>query len=118
MKKNDWIIFAVITLSALVLFLFTGHQALSYSDPYLEIQVDGKLYGSYPLSEDRTIHIRDTNVCVIEGGKVRMTEADCPDQVCVHTKPIPGNGDIICLPNRVILKIVNGEEGGPDAVAE
>ena len=118
MKKNDWIIFASVTLLALVLFLFLTLPKARPKEPYLLILVGGERYGSYALSEDREIRIHDTNVCVIENGSVRMTEADCPDLVCVHTRPISDSGSIVCLPNRIVLKIVDGEEGGIDAISD
>ena len=118
MKKNDWIVFTVVTAAALVLFLLLMLPKGRVKEPRLEILVDGKHYGTYSLGTDREIRIGEGNVCVIENGEVRMTEADCPDKSCVHSRPIAEGGSIVCLPNRVILKIVNGEEGGPDAVAE
>lgn len=85
----------------------------------LRITVDGRVYGEYSLEEDRTIDIGDTNTCVIADGVVSMTEADCPDLICVHTKSIDAKGGtIVCMPNRVVLEIVDPQcgENTPDAV--
>ena len=58
-----------------------------------------------------------TNTVQIENGKVKMAAANCPDQICVHQKAISRNGEsIICLPNKIVLKIVDGEEAELDAV--
>jgi len=41
---------------------------------------------------------------------VRVAQADCPDQVCVHQGWIAdGRVPIVCLPNQLIVQI---EEGG------
>ena len=47
-----------------------------------------------------------------------MTEADCPDHLCMKQKKISKKGGtIVCLPNRVVLEIIDGKPSdGPDAV--
>ena len=50
-----------------------------------------------------------------------MTEADCPDQLCVHQKAVDAaGGTIVCLPNKVVIEALSGasfEDSGIDAVA-
>ena len=61
-------------------------------------------------TEDQIIKINDTNVCEIKDGCVRMSWADCPDQLCIHQRAIDENGGmIVCLPNRIVIE---GEKGG------
>ena len=71
----------------------------------IQITVDGELYGTYSLAEDQVIQIGDTNVCEIKDGEVKMTEADCPDHLCMK-QPAVGSagGYIVCLPNRVVIQ--------------
>ena len=78
----------------------------------IQIMVDGELYGTYSLAEDQVIQIGDTNVCEIKDGEVKMTEADCPDHLCMK-QPAVGSagGYIVCLPNRVVIQ----GEGGSDS---
>ena len=86
---------------------------------YLEIRRGGAVYAVYPLTEDRTIDIGGTNICVIEGGTVHMTGADCPDHSCLDMPSIRHAGEtIVCLPNQVVLKITGAREGEYDAVSE
>lgn len=119
MKKKDILLAGVILALAGIVWAvlrFAPGQAGSK----LRITVDGRVYGEYSLEEDRTIRIGDTNTCVIADGAVSMTEADCPDRICVHTKSIDARGGtIVCMPNRVVLEIVDPGESGdtPDAVA-
>lgn len=50
----------------------------------------------------------DVNIAVIEDGKVYMDRAGCDNQHCVnHQKISRGNEQIVCLPNKVILQIVD-----------
>ena len=87
----------------------------------LKITVSGKLYGTYSLYEDQTIHIvqgSNENHVVIKNGSAHMTGASCSGQDCVHQHPISKSGEsIVCLPNRVILEITGGEKAY-DAISQ
>lgn len=54
-----------------------------------------------------------------ENGRVCVTEADCPDQICVRQGWI-GSGDvpIACLPNRLTITVEGGGEPELDAVSQ
>ena len=108
MKKNDLILFfaiVIISLSAIFILKKTGVS----ESVHLDIYQDNTLYGSYELGADREIDINGKNTCVIEDGKVYMKDADCPDKLCVHSRPIQNTGEsIICIPNRVTLIISGG----------
>lgn len=91
----------------------TGKQTAEDSKDavYIRITAAGELIGEYSLAEDRTIPIGETNVCVIENGKARMSEAKCPDQLCMYMLPIENVYDfIICLPNAVVIEGIPGPE--------
>ena len=63
------------------------------------------------LQEEQTIEINDSNLCRIQDGEVNMTEADCPDKLCMHQGPISISGEtIVCLPNKVVIEIVGKDE--------
>lgn len=113
MKKRDWIAAAAILAVALV-FGAAGRLTAKPAQS-LRISVDGETYGIYGLGENREIEIGDTNACRIQDGKVRMIEADCPDQICVHTAEISADGGtIVCLPNRIVLEIISDGTDGSD----
>ena len=117
MKKNDWILVAVILVLAGIGFLiFTsfGRQTAGI----VKVTVDGELFGTYSLKKEREVEINDTNRLIIEDGQVDMIEADCPDQICVEHISISKNKEtIVCLPNKVIVEIVGGKDAEIDAVA-
>ncbi len=126
MKKKEIIFVLLILGIALLIWLgskiFTkdSNRESSNSQDMLEITVDGELYGSYPLNQDQDIKINDSNVCRIKNGQVTMIEADCPDQLCVKMNALTGpGGNIVCLPNKVILKIVSEKVSSdqPDTIA-
>lgn len=55
-----------------------------------------------------------TNTITVEPGRICVSHADCPDQICVHQGYIDnGTVPIVCLPNRLVIEIIGG--GGLDA---
>ena len=57
-----------------------------------------------------------TNIFAIEGGTIRVKEADCRGQDCVHFAPINKAGQtIVCLPHHLSVTI-EGSSDGPDVV--
>lgn len=73
-------------------------------------------------SEGEWLNIRnsssDYNVLLCRNGEVRMIESSCPDQICVHHRAICATGEnIICLPHKIVIEIINDEESKLDGVA-
>ncbi len=104
MKKQDVILIcALLTVFSLIYFIFT---LFTKDGSYAEIRYDGKLIGAYSLSEDRKIEIENSNTLIIENGKIFMEKASCPDKHCINMGKVSMEGEqIVCLPNRVTVKI-------------
>ncbi|WP_122642872.1 NusG domain II-containing protein [Luxibacter massiliensis] len=117
MRKNDFVLlgfFLAIALLGTVYIFIAGKE----SGGTVKISVDGRAWGNYDLSADQTVDIKGTNILEIRDGKASMKTAGCPDQICVHQKPISKNGEsIICLPNRVVVTIDSENEASLDAVS-
>lgn len=116
-KWGDFVIIAVVLLLAAAL---TAWFALGTSDGqlYAEVWQDDVLVERVKLTDetDREIDLDGHNVIVLAGKTARMESADCHDQVCVRTGTLTRAGQVaVCLPNRVILKIV-GEMSEIDAI--
>lgn len=121
--KNDRIFIGILAVvCVLVFFAFRMLQGSGGSS--VTVTRDGEVFGTYSLSQDQRIEITDeegkvTNVLVIEDGKASMTEADCPDKLCVHQKAISAeNENIVCLPNRIVVTVTDSTEDGFDAMAQ
>ncbi len=57
------------------------------------------------------------NVIEVERGRIRVSEADCPDQVCVHQSWISNSVvPIACLPHKLVIRLVSGSDSKVDAV--
>ena len=82
------------------------------------VSIDGKKEAEYPLDKDG-IHILHgshlgTNKLVIKDGEAYIEEASCPDKQCVKQGKISKAGEmLVCLPNRVVIKIVDANEEEP-----
>ena len=59
----------------------------------------------------------DGNTIVLSGKTAKMADANCRDQVCVRTGTLTHAGQAaVCLPHRVVLKLVGVNDSGIDAV--
>ena len=76
-----------------------------------EVSVDGEVVATYSLSVDGEYSLNGgTNLLVISGGEAYMKEADCPDGLCIGQGAVSREGQtIVCLPNRVMIRIVGAE---------
>ena len=122
LRKTDILLIAILAVIPVCMLAFNMISAMNRTETRLVILKDGDVFGTYPLTEDRIIEIGKTNICEIRGGEVKMTLADCPDQICVHSVPISRyGGTIVCLPNKIILSIEGAEDNkdtdAPDAIA-
>ena len=120
-RRADLLLLLMIFLLILFLFLLRSFYTRD-AGRYVLITVDGEEMGRYPLDVDAVIPIRSrdgkiTNVLTIEEGKAKMTEADCPDKLCMKQKPIhKRNETIVCLPNLLVVTAVHDEQGEMDAI--
>lgn len=111
-QKGDLIAVATVLLSAVLVFvlLLPGKDAKAAR---VEIYRDGVLIQTLPLEKDAefTVSGEYTNVITVSGGRVAVTEADCPGEDCVRSGRISTPGrSLVCLPNRVEIRIVS--DGG------
>ena len=80
----------------------------------LVVATAGNVTQTFDLTKDTDTMIDGvnggTNHLIIENGTAYFSEASCPDKVCVHQGRVSQNGElIVCLPNRVIAKVVAPE---------
>jgi len=108
--KNDLLLVFVILCLALFMLILSFVFAKEYAGN-VQIKVDGKLVGTYPIYEDKEIVVNGgSNIVTINSGRVQMREANCPDQICVNHHPIHANHEsIICLPNKVVVEVTSKE---------
>ena len=86
--------------------------ALSLAGTVANIYLDGELVRSIDLArldEGFSFSVEGpagANTIQAEPGRIRVSHADCPDQVCVHQGWISSAAvPIVCLPNRLVIEI-------------
>ena len=108
MKTKYWIlgflVLAVVCVAASLPLLMGGEAAQA------EIYSDGKLVKTVSLSVDQEFTVDGKNTVTVRDGKIAVTWADCPDGYCVRRGFCSSGGDIVCLPNRLVIKFVEEQE--------
>ncbi len=85
-----------------------------YETPVVVVTLNGKEAYRIPLAEQGSYSITDEagkeiNRFIIDGDGVRMESSTCKNDVCVHIGSIhPGDNPIVCVPNRVVVRIDGG----------
>lgn len=110
LKKGDLYLIAGCLLAALILCGLW--LALRKDGGTVIVEQDGRETARYALSEDRTVRIEGQggyNLLVIRDGEVWLSEADCPNLLCVKTGKIRYAGQsIVCLPHKLAVRIAGG----------
>ncbi len=121
MKKNDIYLICIILIAAvgLVIFMRIWQRTNDSDSARAVVTIDGQEYGTYPLNKNITEKITqengEYNLLQIRDGYVEVLEASCRDKICVNHKSIHYRGEtIVCLPNKVVVEIVGGEENDID----
>lgn len=87
----------------------------------VEVLVEDRVIESVPLDENDSYKIEVDgykNEVVVEDGSVYMKEANCKDLLCVKQGKITKGGQtIICLPHRLVVRIVSKKSANIDAIS-
>ena len=111
MKTKYW----VVLLAALL--LICGVLSAVFLRPgqaqQAEVWSDGKLMKTVLLSIDQEFTVESAdgfNTVTVQGGKIAVTAASCPDGYCMQRGFCQGGAQIVCLPNRLVIKFVAEQE--------
>lgn len=70
----------------------------------------------YPLSTDRELTLQGNGITLtvsISGGQARVTETNCPDEICRLSGQISRAGEtVVCAPAGIRLTVTDREGGG------
>ena len=110
MKRKAVIAAAVILLTAAVLYIFFALTAHDGGDTAV-ITLDGEVIRRIELSsaKDGSFTVESENgynVITVKNKEIYVSDADCPDKVCVNhgalkTAMLP----IVCLPHKLIITL-------------
>lgn len=113
-RKKEGLLLAIVFIIIIGIVLVVYGKIQSEGSVAI-VTIDGDEYGRYPLSRDQEIPIKingeTTNYLVIKNGMADVTEANCPDLLCVNMKAISKDGEtIVCLPNKVVVEVESETE--------
>ena len=112
MKTRTWILILTATLAlcaAMSLWLLQPGK----SADRIEVWSEGEKLYSLSLYKDQTVTVTTatgTNTVTIRNGAVAVTAANCPDHYCMQRGFCQGGADIVCLPNRLVIKFLGAQE--------
>lgn len=114
--RNDIILItSIIALSVASIFFF---NSMKKEGGKAIVLIGGKEVASYSLNEDKEIRLENNggyNILAIKDGYAFIKEASCPDKICVNNAKKKYNGEtIVCLPNKITVKIVSDQESTTD----
>lgn len=115
--KRDWIIVAVVT--AVAVFTSIGGMLLfkEYKPGKAVVRSAGQTVCELPLITDTDVLVESNGyhfTVTVQNGTVAITQADCPDKICVNTGQISKGGQtVVCLPAKLVVTLEKG--GGHDA---
>ena len=121
-KKKRRVRADVLLIAALLILsgaFFLVRYLRSAGGDVAAVYVDGRCTAVYPLSRDVTVDLDNgeggVNVLVIADGAATVTDASCPDKICMYMGPIRDAGEmIVCLPNRTMIVIEGRGEAKVD----
>ena len=114
MKTRTWIVlFALLiaacaALSIPLLFPDSGEGAA-----LAQVISHGEIVATVELAQDWEFTVPngdDYNVITVKDGKIAVTEASCPDHYCMHRGYCNSGTEIVCLPNRLVIKFLGEQE--------
>lgn len=120
-RRADSILFLIIVLVGVLLlgiYLFYPRKEAAQ----MIVTMDGKEYCSASLATNQTIPIEEDgatiNVITIEDGEVYMSDATCPDQLCIKQGHKSKDGEtIVCLPHRVVVTVLSEDAAAYDSLS-
>ena len=106
-RRRDVALYAVLALLlAASCLLFLPRSSQTDSD-WIVVEVDGAVVAEFPLDRDTEYRIRSKNGginrLVIRDGQARITDASCPDHVCVKSGIVTDTKPAVCRPNGVVV---------------
>ena len=106
-------------LAALVLSLL-GPGTAGGRPSGAEVEVSGSRAATLDLARDGVSEVAGpigATRIEVRGGRVRVLSSPCARQSCRHGGWIGSAGELlVCLPNRVVVRLPGARPGAPDAV--
>ena len=106
--KRD-VVIAILAFSIPLVFVFLKNGE-GYSKRVV-VEISGEVYevidrpGRYPV----VVNGRRITTVVYDGNRVRVVDSDCPLKICEKMGWIEPGGEIICVPNKLVVRFERSE---------
>lgn len=113
-----FMLLSVISAAAVFFFYGSGNTASIYHNGQL---IDTIHLDTVTTPYSFIVHSENHhyNVITVEKGRICVSEASCPDHVCVNTGWISdGAIPIVCLPNELVIQIEADSSNQVDAAVQ
>ena len=109
MRIRDIALIASILVIALASFLFI--ELGKEDGAQVVVAIEGREIATYSLFDNGEYPLNGgTNILHIENGVAWLTDANCPDKLCVRQGKIDKTGEVItCLPNKLTVTVKGAE---------
>lgn len=120
-RKRNTILFLIILFLIICLGFLIQKYYLGKSGTSAIIEQDGETVAELDLNKDTELFLNDgnggSNTITVHNGQISVTEANCPDLVCVRTGAISETGEVIaCLPHKLIITISSDQTNSLDGL--
>jgi hypothetical protein len=110
----------VILIFALGIVSLVALKHLKQPGDAVIIEVKGQVVQRLDLNASQRITVNGAigkTTVKIEGGAAQVIHSDCPEKICVKTGKITHAGEIIvCVPNKVVIKIIGKQKNSFDVI--
>jgi hypothetical protein len=115
---GDKILIVLIFAFGIVILVALKHLRQPGDDVIIEVK--GQVVQRLDLNTSQEITINGAigrTIVKIEGGAAQVIHSDCPEKICVKTGKITYVGEIIvCVPNKVVIKIIGKQKNSFDVI--
>ena len=117
--KGDVVVISFVIMLAILIGVVFWMKTGKEEGNVVVIYQEGNKVQEIPLSVNTEVLIENdyTNKLIVKDKKVSIVESDCPGRDCVHSGTINGKGrSLVCLPNRVEIRIEGGNDSEVDFI--
>ncbi len=115
--RNDIILAIFVALISVSCYIFFALPRRGAGET-VEVYSDGKLVETLPLSKNCEYAVEDKNfVITVCDKKVTVTKTYCNDRVCETMKLDQNGGEIVCLPNKIVIRLSKQKNTAADITA-
>lgn len=122
LRPTPWDAIVVVVVVACAIALILALRPTDSDQRTAQITLDGVVIAEYDLNsvEDPLLIPIDSPYPLtieVDNGQIRIADSTCPGGDCLHSGWVTqAGGQIICLPNRLVISIIGNSDSEFDAI--